>query len=154
LRGARRPWKWRHRAIGERPLIVRDELARIILMHALGQHGPRIIERDSLVARRRRPRIRAATKALRSCRASREPIFGAQAACDGSAAGVMRNWYGHCQATATREHVTLPSARYYDKALAVQKTVASACDGTPDVEPSRQQPVAAIGNIEEHHMIT
>jgi hypothetical protein len=35
----------------------------------------------------------------------------------------------------------------------MQKTVAGACGGTADVESSRQQPIAAIGNIEQHHMI-
>jgi hypothetical protein len=65
------------------------------------------------------------------------------------AAWVARYWYGHCQSTATGEHVTLPSARHHDKAQAVQKTVASACNGTLDVEPSRQQPIAAIGNIDK-----
>ena len=69
-------------------------------------------------------------------------------------AWVVRYWYGHCQSTATGEHVTLPSARHHDKAQAVQKTVTGACNGSPDVEPSRQQPIAAIGNIEQHHMIT
>src|SRR5215471_2938621 len=60
LRRARRSGKRRRRTIGKGPLIVGDQLARVILMHALGQDRTRVTETDRLVACRRCPGIRTA----------------------------------------------------------------------------------------------
>src|SRR6266513_4893335 len=119
LRSARSAWKRRCRAVGESPLAVRNQLTRIILMHALGQDGPRVGEGDALITRGGGAGIRSPTEILRCCRASGEPILGAHAPDDGSTTAVMRNRYGHRQPVVTGEHVALPAARDHYETLAM-----------------------------------
>src|ERR1700751_4060027 len=124
-----------------------------MLMPALGQDSTRVIETDFLVARRRWACIRPAAEVLRCGRGGCEPVFGTNATDNGSTTGILRTRYRHRQPATTREHVALPAARHHYETLTMQKTVAGACGGTTDVESSRQQPITAIGNIEQHNMI-
>ena len=70
LCGARSAWKRRGGAVCESPLMVGNQLAWVLLMHALSQDGTRVVEADSLIACRCRAGIGAAAEVLRCCRAS------------------------------------------------------------------------------------
>src|SRR5216684_661354 len=64
LRRARGARKRHGRAVGKRPLIVGDQLAWVILVHALGQNTARVVEGDRLVTRCCGAGIRAAAEVL------------------------------------------------------------------------------------------
>src|SRR5262249_15516062 len=129
-------------AVGERPAVVRDGEARVVLMHAGGKRRARAVERNGLVAGGT-----AGADGLRA-RLFGRIVFHANAPGDGRAVRIARNRPFHGQAAAAGHKIALPATRDDGVALRLEEAVVRPANARrADVVAAERCEIAAINHV-------